>query len=119
MMVNLLDVEVHEADNDVLHLQSHQKAASLTGDPQGKFRSHIALHVQQLSRKRQMMMAQQMQGRGNGMPGMPGPSAGGPALPGVAGTPRMGAQPGAPRLQGPPGMQPQDGIVDPSVGGRG
>jgi len=40
---------------------------------------------------------------------------GGQAQPGVAGTPRIGAQPGTPRPQGPPGMIAPDQLRDPSM----
>jgi len=119
MMLNNLDVMVHEGDDDVAHVARHQGAARLTQDPTGRFRAHIAAHMGQLQRKREMAMAQQMQA-GQGVPGAPGPSVGGPAQPGMAGTPRPGAQPAGPRqIQGPPGMVGPDSMVDAGAGGRG
>jgi hypothetical protein len=46
-------------------------------------------------------------------PGVPGAPGG--AGPGMAGTPRIGAQPQQPRMQGPPGMMSQD-MVGPISG---
>ena len=106
MMVNFIPVETHEADDDVVHLQKHQLAAQISGDPSGLFRSHMQKHMEQLQRKRQMAMAAQQPQQG-GNPGMPGGAG-----PGVAGTPRMGAQPQIPRPgQNPPGAIPQDGMI--------
>jgi len=60
--------------------------------------------MEQLQRKRQMAMAAQQP---QGMPGIPGGAG-----PGVAGTPRMGAQPQQPRPgQNPPGAIPQDNMI--------
>lgn len=116
LMHNGMPAQVHEADNDVEHIQSHQSVARITGDAQGKFRSHLAAHIIQLNKKREMAMAQQAPG----VPGAPGPSVGGPARPGVAGTPVSGGQPSGPRpVQGPPGMERPDNIADAGVPGRG
>jgi hypothetical protein len=91
MLVNGFIVDVHEGDDDAAHLQEHQRAAKLTGDPMGLARNHMQAHMQQLQKKRQMAMgAQQPQ---PGQPGIPGGAA-----PGVAGTPRPGAQPAGPKL---------------------
>ena len=115
MLVNGTPVEVHEADEDVQHIQAHQSVARITGDPQLKFRAHIAAHLMQLNRKRQMAAGQQGE---PGVPGAPGPSAGGPAKPGMAGTPRQGAMPGMPRpVQQPPGAIHADNM--PGAPGRG
>ena len=121
LMHNSMPAAVHEADNDIEHIQSHQSVARITGDPQGRFRAHIAAHVMQLNRKREMAMAaQQAQGGGGGVPGAPGPSVGGPARPGMGGTPRMGAQPGAQRpVQAPAGAIRADDMADGAVPGRG
>lgn len=118
MMHNNIMTEVHPSDDDIVHIQQHQQGARLTQDPGGRFRSHLAQHMMQLQTKRQTAMgAQQQQGQG-GMPGMPGPSAG--VNPGVAGTPRMGAQPGAPHnTQNPPGAVAADNMVDAGAMGRG
>ena len=115
MLNNQFDVPVHEADNDVEHLQAHMKAANLTGDPAGLFKKHLAAHIQQLQKKRQMQMAQTQ-----GAPGGPGGAG-----PGVAGTPPGGPRPGAmpgpqrPGGQQPPGAVHADQMSDPMVGGRG
>ena len=117
LMHNGMPAMVHEADNDVEHIQSHQSVARMTGDTQGKFRAHIAAHVMQLNKKREMQMQAAAQ---PGMPGAPGPSVAGPAKPGMAGTPRPGGSPSGPRpMQGPPGLANPDQMADPSVGGRG
>lgn len=111
MLHNGFDVEVHESDNDVEHLPSHMKGASLAGDPAGKFKAHMAAHMQSMQKKRQMAQAQQQ-----GAPGSPGGAA-----PGAAGTPRPGAQAGAPRPggQNPPGAVHQDQMADGAMTGRG
>lgn len=100
MMHNNLPVQVHEADNDQEHLQSHMSAARLTGDLQGRYRAHISMHTMAMQAKMQKQMAQQP-----GQPGVPGGAA-----PGVPGSPRPGAQvAGArPGAQNPPGLPGAD-----------
>ena len=111
-------VDTHQADDDVMHIQSHQSVARITGDPGARFRAHIAKHVMQLQTKRQMQM--QQSGQQPGVPGAPGPSVGGPAAPGMAGTPRPGAQPAPVRGgQNPPGAVSADHMVDAQAGSRG
>ena len=105
MMHNGLKAEVHQADDDRRHIQSHLQAAQLTGDPAGLFRSHIQQHQQAMQAK-----LQAQQPKPQGQPGIPGGVA-----PGVAGTPRPGAQPGQPRPQGPPGQIHPDQLA--SAGG--
>ena len=61
------------------------------------------------------MQAQQQAMQQPGQPGVPGGAIGGQQQPGVAGTPRIGAQPGVPRAQGPPGMVPPDQLRDPRM----
>jgi hypothetical protein len=107
-------VDVHEADDDPQHLQAHMRGASLTGDPQGLFKAHMALHMQQLQKKRQMLMAQQ---QAKGLPGAPGGAG-----PGVAGAPRPGAMPalGGPRPgQNPAGAVSSDQMADGAAMPRG
>ncbi|MFT4068940.1 hypothetical protein [Paraburkholderia sp.] len=104
MMHNGLAAEVHQADDDRRHIQSHLAAAQMTGDPAGLFRAHIQQHQQAMQAKLQASMP-----KPQGQPGVPG----GGAAPGVAGTPRPGAQPGLPRPQGPAGMIHQDQIASP------
>lgn len=84
------DCMVHPMDDDMAHMQAHQVALR-GGDPSGMIRVHMIRHQQQMQQKAQAQM-QQMQG-GKGLPGSPGGAG-----PGVAGTPRPGAQPGQPRL---------------------
>ena len=96
MMVNGITVETHEWDDDGEHIKVHQQAAQKSGDPAGLMRTHIQNHIQAMQKKRQMYEAQ-MQPKGQ--PGVPGGAG-----PGVAGTPRMGAQPAQQRpMQQPPG----------------
>lgn len=94
------DAMVHPMDDDMAHIQSHMQAMQMTGgDPHGTFRAHIIRHQMQMQEK-----AQAEQKQLQGLPGSPGGAA-----PGVAGTPRPGAQPAMPRqLKGPEGGIPQD-----------
>ena len=103
MMHNGLPADVHEADDDQAHIINHMSAARLTTDPGGRMRAHIAKHTMSMQAKlqKQMAMAQ-------GTPGAPGPSEG---VRGMAGSPRVGAQPdpaGRPGMQMPPGMPHPD-----------
>ena len=109
MLNSGLPVDIHPGDDHVKHMQSHDEAAKITMDPQGAFRTHMAQHMKKLQEASQKMQGQQQQ---QGAPGMPGGAA-----PGVAGSPRMGAQPGTPRPQGPPGMIHQDQMA--GAPGRG
>lgn len=109
MMHNGLTAEIHQADDDRAHIASHLQAAQLTGDQQGLFRAHIAQHQNSMKAK----MQAQAGGQQPGQPGVPGGAG-----PGVAGTPRPGAQPGMPRPQGPPGMIHQDQMAAPAGGTR-
>jgi hypothetical protein len=114
MLHNGMPVETHEADDDIRHLQTHMRAASLAGDTMGLWKTHMAGHMTQLQKKRQMQMAQ-AQPQGQGQPGAPGGAG-----PGAAGAPRPGAipAPGGPRpAQGPPGTIQQDNM--PGAVGRG
>ena len=112
MMHNGLDAQVHEADDDAKHIQAHQRGAVMTGDPVGKFRAHIAAHMQAMQTKLQKQMGAQQPPQ-HGAPGVPGGAG-----PGVAGAPRMGAQPAQPRPQQPPGAVHADQIQDPMAGAR-
>lgn len=112
LMVNGIPVETHEADDDIEHLQEHHQAGEKTSDPLGLIRNHMQQHMQKLQIKREMAMGAMQQKQG-GMPGVPGGAA-----PGVAGTPRPGAQPSVPRPgQGPAGMIHADSM--PGEPGRG
>jgi hypothetical protein len=110
ILANGMMVPPHEADNDQEHLQAHSEAARAAGDPAGLFRTHIEAHTQQLQKKREAEMGAKQQQPGQ--MGMPGGAA-----PGVAGQPRMGAQPQGPR----PGQQPPGAIGPDQMGmpGRG
>lgn len=109
MMHNDLPVAVHEADNDQQHLIAHMSAARMTGDLNGRFRAHIAAHTMAMQAKMQQQM-----GVAQGQPGAPGAAA----QPGIAGSPRMGAQSAGPRgnVQGPPGLPHPDQAVGPGRG---
>ncbi|MGK8202903.1 portal protein [Burkholderia cenocepacia] len=107
MMHNGLPAEIHQADDDRAHIAAHLQAAQLTGDPQGLFRAHIQQHQQAMQAK---LQAQQAPNPPQGQPGVPGGAG-----PGVAGTPRPGAQPGQPRPQGPAGMIHPDQLSSPMV----
>lgn len=113
MMHNNLPVAVHEADDDQQHLISHMSGARLTGDVNGRFRSHIAAHTMAMQTKLQMQMAQQQQPGAPGVPGGP-PRSG----MGTVGTPRPGAQVAGPRpgVQNPPGLPGPDQGFGPSRG---
>lgn len=112
MMHNGLPAEVHKADDDRAHLASHLRAAQLTGDMSGLFRAHIQQHQQAMQAKLQAQQAAAAP-KPLGQPGVPGGAG-----PGVAGTPRPGAQPGQPRPQGPPGQIHPDQIASPMAGPR-
>lgn len=105
MMHNGLATEIHQADDDRMHIASHLHAAQLTGDPAGLFRAHVQQHQQAMQAK-----LQAQQPKPKGQPGVPGGAA-----PGVAGTPRPGAQPGQPRPQGPAGMIHPDQLASPTA----
>ncbi|QTO49456.1 hypothetical protein [Burkholderia latens] len=110
MMHNGLPAEIHQADDDRAHIAAHLQAAQLTADPAGLFRAHIQQHQQAMQAK---LQAQQAPKPPQGQPGVPGGTG-----PGVAGTPRRGAQPGQPRPQGPAGMIHPDQIASPMAGPR-
>jgi hypothetical protein len=119
LLADGFEVPVHPQDDDQQHVQAHmQLLRSLQmreggGGSLKKIQTHIFKHMQQMQAKQQAAMAQQQQAQGQ--PGVPGGAIGGSAQPGVAGTPRIGAQPGQPRTQGPPGQIPQDQLQDPRV----
>lgn len=103
MMLNGIMSPVHEIDDDVEHLKKHHEDAESTGDPTSLIRNHMNMHMQQLMKKRQESMQAQQP---HGVPGVPGGAG-----PGVAGSPRPGAQPQQPRPgQNPPGSIPQDSM---------
>lgn len=100
-MVNNLPAFVSPLDDDVEHIREHQKAAQMTGDPNGQFRLHIQEHIKAIQQKQQEQQPK-------GTPGIPGGAG-----PGVAGTPRPGAVPVPPRGgQNPPGAINRDSMQD-------
>lgn len=107
MLHNNLPVTPSPEDNDIEHIQEHQQAAQMTGDPTGIYRNHIMQHTQSMQKKMQQQMPK-------GQPGIPG-------APGVAGTPRPGAIPAGPRngAQQPNGAVHPDQMADPQAGMRG
>ena len=118
------EVPTHAMDDDMAHIQGHMQAMQqmqaqkeMGGGSGGganvkKFQVHIWKHMQQGQAKQQAALAAQA-GPAAGAPGAPGVPGG--AGPGVAGTPRVGAQPAGPRTQGPPGMIHQDQMKDPGM----
>jgi hypothetical protein len=94
MLAEGFNLPVHPPDNDAEHMQAHMQAMQAGGDPHGTFRYHLMLHSQQQAQKN--MAQQQQQG---GLPGAPGGAG-----PGVAGSPKGGAQAGPSVQKGPPGM---------------
>lgn len=114
-----IDMAVHPFDDDNDHMQKHMALLQASnGDPTGVIRVHMMRHKLSLEQKTAAMMAPQ-QGQA-GAPGVPGGAIGGQQQPGVAGTPRIGAQPGGPRPngQGPPGMIHRDQLRDPRAAPR-
>jgi len=114
------DVPTHPQDDDRQHIQAHMGLLQSMqmgggGKNQKKIQTHIWKHMQQAQTKMQMAMQAQMGGGAPGQPGVPGGQIGGQRQPGVAGTPRIGAQPGTPRPQGPPGMIAPAQMRDPRV----
>lgn len=113
-----IDLAVHPMDNDAEHMQVHLPLLQ-GGDPTGVIRVHLERHKMSLEQKTAASMAQGQMPPPTGIPGepgIPGGALGGQAQPGVAGTPRIGAQPGGPRPngQGPPGLIHQDQLQSPS-----
>jgi hypothetical protein len=113
------EVPTHPVDDDQQHIAAHGRLMQQMQMVEGggsvkKVQVHIWKHMQQMQAKQQAQMAAQQQAM-QGQPGVPGGQMGGAPQPGVAGTPRMGAQPGAPRPQGPPGMIPPDQMRDPRM----
>jgi hypothetical protein len=114
LLLSGFEVPTHEMDDDAQHIAAHQ---TILQDGEGKNApnakktlAHIWAHMQQIQMKQQAQVAAQ------GAPGVPGGAMGGDPQPGVAGTPRMGAQPAqATGGQGPPGMIHQDQLRDPAV----
>ena len=106
-------LSVHEMDDDKEHMEAHIQLAQEKGDPTGAAQEHIYYHRMQMNQKLQMEAASGA-AMMRGTPGGPGGAG-----PGVAGTPREGAQPGAARGgQNPPGAIHQDRLAGPDVAPR-
>jgi len=95
------ELPVSPFDDDQAHIRSHYQLMQAAGDPTGQIRAHIQRHSMQLQARLQAQAQAQI-----GPPGEPGVPGG--AGPGVAGTPRQGAQVGQTRPQGPPGQIHRD-----------
>ena len=111
MLMEGYEVPVHQMDDDKAHIMGHQQLMQQLqmqeggGKNQKKILAHIWAHIQQAQQKQQAQMQAQQ-----GQPGVPGGAG-----PGVAGSPKPGAQPMMPRgPQNPPGSIHQDRMVDPS-----
>lgn len=115
MLHNMMEVHVHEADNDMQHIQVHMRAAAINQDPAMLYKNHIQEHMMQLQKKREMSMP-----KPPGLPGAPGGGPGTVAPPGVAGAPRPGALPAQGRpAQNPPGAVSADQMADGAAMPRG
>ncbi len=115
LLLSGFEVPTHPMDDDEAHIKSHamilQDAEGKNAPNAKKTQTHIWEHMQQIQQKQQAQMQAQQ-----GAPGIPGGAIGPEQQPGVAGTPRMGAQPAqATGGQGPPGMIPHDQLKDPAV----
>jgi hypothetical protein len=112
---NGMPVDIHEADDDIKHLQAHMRSASINGDPQALYKNHMMMHMAALQKKREMQMQQQQGPKPQGVPGGPGGAG-----PGVGGAPRPGALPAPQRPgQNPPGAVHADQMMDGAMPGRG
>jgi len=105
MLLNGIMLDVHEADDDAHHMQIHQLAGQKTGDPSGMIRTHIQKHAKQMQMKRERANPNP-----KGQIGVPGGAPPQQGQPGVAGTPRLGAQVAPQRpMQQPAGAIPTAG----------
>ena len=114
-----LDLAVNPMDEDQQHMMLHMALMQQQGgDPSGAIRVHLMRHKMSLEEK--TMAAMQAGSLPGGAPGVPGGAIGAQPQPGVAGTPRIGAQPGGPRPNGQmmPGAIHSDQMVDPSKAPR-
>lgn len=118
LLLSGYEVPTHGLDDDQAHIQAH---TTILQTPEGKAApnakktlAHIFSHMQQIAKKQQAAAAPP-----GGAPGVPGGAMGGQPQPGVAGSPRMGAQPAqATGGQGPPGSIHHDQLKDPAVAPR-
>lgn len=104
-----MELAIHPQDQDVEHIQAHQKLLQAEGDPNGNIMRHIQRHVTQMKLKqaaRLQMAMQQMMGQqpGQQQPGgrgragaqQRGPRGNGQQHPGAAHRDQIGPQSGAP-----------------------
>lgn len=92
------------------HIQSHQQAKQMMGDPAGCFDIHIRQHLMDKAQK--AAQAQQPPPGAPGTPGGAGPGVPGQPGPMGPGQPQPGAVPAGPRLiKGPGGMIPPDQMM--------
>lgn len=110
IMAANIPVSVAPTDDQGKHIPVHQQALQGANPAvQQIIKAHIGEHIAMARQQMAMQQQQQM-----GAPGMPGGQIQTPQ-PGVAGTPRQGAQPMASRGgQAPPGAVHQDQMQDPS-----
>jgi hypothetical protein len=115
LLLSGFEVPVHDLDDDQQHIAAH---SAILQTPEGKAApnakktlAHIFAHMQAIAKKQQAQMQPPA-----GAPGVPGGAVAQQPQPGVAGSPRVGAQPAqAIGGQGPPGMIHHDQLRDPRV----
>lgn len=109
MLEHGFECEVHEADDDMQHMQAHMAAMRDEGDPHGTFRAHMMLHQKQMTAKAQAAGPQQMMAGPEPQQLLAGP--GGP--PGGAGAPQPGGQVEGPRMmkQAPGAIHPDEMVA--------
>jgi hypothetical protein len=118
LLLNGFEVPVHQMDDDQQHIVAHgqilQTVEGKATPNAKKTLAHIFAHMQQMAKKQQAAAAPP-----GGAPGIPGGAVGVQPQPGVAGSPRIGAQPAqSTGGQGPPGMIHHDQLHDPAVAPR-
>jgi hypothetical protein len=100
-LIEGLMMPVHPMDDHQQHMKVHMQALQQTRDPHGTIRAHMLEHQKILAQQMQAQAEASMPKGAQGVPGGAGP--------GVAGSPKPGAQ-----VQGPrPGMQQPNGAVRP------
>lgn len=100
-LIEGLLMPVHPMDDHQAHMKVHMQAMQQTRDPHGTIRAHMLEHQKILAQQMQAQAEASMPKGAQGVPGGAGP--------GVAGSPKPGAQ-----VQGPrPGMQQPNGAVRP------
>lgn len=107
-------INAHPLDDHLQHIMSHKAYLDIFGTGHDEQSERIRGALQQHMMEHNIALMASMQGEVQKQGGLPGAPGG--AGPGVAGTPRPGAQPGMPRGgQQPPGMVQQDQLQDPSM----